>query len=187
MSGRLRQSSGDSPEPGVDAKGLSDMLGARPHIDVKIPRTEITGKMRLLSRLEHSEARAAARRELGERGIPTSAAELMGPGVMDEWNCEIAAQTVARAMRDPADVRVELAPIDEWLEVCDDDQISALYLTYKDLADRLDPLGRDAGVSDAEMDAIDAAAKKKDVDLLMAFGCRKLALYATTSAAPPAS
>ncbi len=174
----------DADQPG--AAGLAGLLGARVHVDVVIPRTQIAGKMRLLGRLETSTARADARRELAERGISTDPRDLMSPVIMDEWNNEVAVRTLAIAVRDPRDTELPLDTIEEWLQ-CDDDQIAALYIDYKDLATRLDPLGTDTQLTDQEMSAIDSAAKKKAVELLMDFGSRKLALFMTTSVVPPAS
>lgn len=171
----------------IDGMGLAAAIGARVHVDVTIPRTEIRGRMRLITRLENSEARGAARKVLKDNGIPTDIAQLNAPTVIDEWNNEIAVQTLARAVRDPKDQRLQLAPIEDWREALDDDQIAALYLEYKDLATRLDPIGSKGELSPHELTAITQAAKKKDVDLLMSYGSLKLALFMATSDAPPSS
>jgi len=173
-------------EDGEVGSGLADLLGARLHVDILIPRTRIAGKMRLLSRIETSSARADARKALADRGIPTVIGELANPVFMDEWNTEVAVRTIALAIRDPQNVALPLDVVEEWLQ-CDDDQIAALYLEYKDLATRLDPVGSADALTEQEWAAIDGAAKKAGVDTLMSYGSRKLALFAISSAAQPAS
>lgn len=185
--GRLRGAQPSAPEilPGEGSRGLADLLGAREYATVTIPRTTIRGSMRLLSRIEISQVRASARAALAERGITIGLQELALPDTQDEWNCEVAARTLAVAVRDPSNTLMPLDAVEEWLE-CDDDQIAALYEQYKDMAARLDPLsGRD--VAPAVWAAIDDAAKKKDVAILISYGSQNLSLYIASLADRPAS
>lgn len=177
---------GPALDTSIDGMGLADAIGSREHVDVTIPRTEIRGKMRLVTRTENAEARGAARKSLKANGVPIDAGQISAPTVIDEWNNEIAVQTLARAVRDPKDKRMPLAPIEDWRDTLDDDQIAALYLEYKDLATRLDPIGA-TDLTPHELTVIEDAAKKKDVDSLMSFGSLKLALFMTTSVDRPAS
>jgi hypothetical protein len=170
---------GESPRKGVLAV---EVAGARVHEDVIVPRTAARGRMRLLSRGENRTVRAEARAALEAMGC--RGADL---GVYREWHEELATRTLAVAVRDPADVARPLAPLAEW-EECEDDQIAALWKQYQDLEERLDPLGADHVVlSDADVAAMRDASKKKDIDLLMSFGSRRLAVFATTTAAPPST
>lgn len=172
----------DTPARGALTAGL---VGARVHVDVTVPRTSVRGRMRLLSRAENQAVDAEARVHLRSLGYPVDNPSLLP--TYAEWHNEIAARTLAIAVRDPADVSRELAPLTEWLE-CEDDQIAALWREYQDLEERLDPLrGEGVHVSEAEALAIREAAKKKDVVLLMSYGSQKLAHFATTSVTPQSS
>ena len=125
-----------------------------------------------------AEARAALE-AMGCRGVDL--------GVYREWHEELATRTLAVAVREPADVSRPLAPLTEW-EECDDEQIAALWKQYQDLEECLDPLGADHAVlTDADVAAMRDASKKKDVDLLMSFGSRRLAAFVTSTAAPPST
>jgi hypothetical protein len=185
----LRPTIGDprAASDDTDVEDLVDLVGARRHIDVVIPRTQITAKMRLCSRREISEARAEARRALQAEGFPVDASAVAALGAGEEWQYELAVRTLAVAIRNPKKTELALASLDDWRE-CDDDQIAALMKTYDDFAARIDPLGENApGLTEPEVHALIAAAKKKDADTLMSFGSRKLASFILTSAFPPAS
>lgn len=175
--------SGASPDTG--AKGLADVAGSRVFVDVTIPRTKVVGKMRLATRSEMAQIRAAARKFLG---LPLDANALLGPGMMEDWLAELAIRTLAVVVCDPANTGKPLDDLEAWREQLDDDQIGALHELYKDLGARLDPLGPDApGLSEIEHDQLVSALKKKDVDLLSAFGSRKLSAFLISTVAPPAS
>lgn len=187
MSGRLRGSSFAGGPPAQDelavGRGLADVVEARVHVDIVVPRTQIAGKLRLLSRKEMSEARIATLFALRENGIEKNAPSHI---FVEEWNNELDARIMSLAVRDPNDVMRALASIEDWRE-CDEDQIVSLFVQYKDLADRIDPLGQGVGLTEDEVRAMTEAAKKKHDDILLSYGSRKLALFAISSAAPPSS
>jgi hypothetical protein len=171
----------------TDVEQLVDLVGSRRHVDIVIPRTQIAAKMRLGSRREVSEARSDARRALQEAGFPVDASAVTALGAGEEWQYELSVRLLAVAIRNPSKTELALASVDDWRE-CDDDQIAALMRQYDDFAARVDPLGEEgAGLTDAEMIELVAAAKKKDADLLMSFGSRKLASFILTSASRPAT
>jgi hypothetical protein len=167
------------------AATLAASLGARVHIDVVIPRTEVRGKMRLCSRTEEFTAKAQARQTMADAGYPLNGDAHAAPGVTEQWAAEIMAEMLSRAVRDPEDTDKALAAIEEWRDL-DDMQLLALWNQYNDLATRLDPVGA-TNITDEALAAITSAAKKKDADLLMGFGSRLLALFAITSVDRPAS
>jgi hypothetical protein len=158
------------------------LTGARVFVDITIPRTEIRGKMRLVSRAELFAINATARRELQEAGFPVDGTAITALGASEQWQYEIGARTLAIAVREPGNVERALASVEEWRE-CDDDQIAALYQQYTDLAHRIDPLGDEGnGLTEIEIEQLTAAAKKKDSGILISFGSRKLASFILTSA-----
>jgi hypothetical protein len=182
--GRLRPTEPDAEDLGA---GLVELLGARVFVDVTIPRTKITGRMRLVGRSEALAITSAARREFQAAGlIEDGRVALMA---IADWNAEIGVRHLACAVRDPADESKALAALSEWRE-CDDEQISALWNRYQDLREELDPLG-DHGAAEVlsadDLELMRAAVKKKEPSVLMSFGSRKLAIFATTSDEPPAS
>lgn len=176
--------------PTMPAKQLNDLatqLGARVHIDVTIPRTTVHGRMRLALRSEISALRAEAHAHFASLGRPVTAATLVEPDVIADWNAEIASRHLAVAVRDPSDESKPLGDLATW-RGCDDDQINALWVEYQDLAERLDPLGETAaGLTEEEVTALRAAAKKADAPALRSFGSWRLALFAISSAAQPAT
>lgn len=182
--GRLRPTA-PAPEA-TKASALAEALGGRQHVSVVVPRTQVSGQMRLLGRGESSDVTFAARKHFQDRGVELTPSAMATPGVMDEWNCEVAVRHLAIAVRDPADVSRPLASLEEWRQ-CDDDQIAALWQEYQDLRERLDPLAALGELPEAEFTAIAQAVKKKDADLLRSYGCSKLAAYAITTGGPPAS
>lgn len=178
--------------PGSSARGDDDgerlvdaVLAGVQYRDVTVPRTKFRGKLRLLKRSEEATVRSEVRRELAAQGITTDR-----PGQLElypEWNEERVLHVLAFAVRHPLDPARALATIEEWGE-CDDMQLGALWQAYKDLEAELDPLGPTApGLTPGELEELKAAAGKGDVDLLMSYGSRKLALFARSSASPPAS
>lgn len=166
----------------VDDDEIIDFIGARLFEPVTVPRTKYKGLMRVVSRAETFELKAAARKAFAAAGMPLDNHAAFGA---EEWSNEIALRMLAVAVRNPRDVSMPLASLDEWREI-DDDQADSLWLTYRDFAERVDPVGQ-RELSDAEFDAIDRVAKKKDLDTTIAFGSRKLALYAMRSAERPTS
>jgi hypothetical protein len=184
---RLRPTVSPSPRATAEqAEQLAAGLGSRVCIDVLIPRTQTAAKMRLLSRKERFEAYAEAREAMTAAGFPVDGTAYTSLGADEQWQYELGVRILAQAIRDPRDPDRSLAPVDEWREECDDDQINALFEQYKDHQERVDPFASEH-LSDAEQASLEAAAKKKDIDLLMSFGSRKLALFLLTTADPPAS
>lgn len=177
-------------EPADAAKigaGLADLLGARLHVDVTIPRTTIAGAMRLVDRTESLAIKAATRKVFQAAGLITEAGNVVETAV-DDWNAEIGVRHLALAVRDPSNHAKPLDSLDEWRQ-CDDDQIAGLWNRYQDLREELDPLGANEDtlkLSAADLEMMRAASKKKEHGLLMSFGSRKLAAFAIISAEPPA-
>lgn len=160
--GRLRASVPVAPAVPVKVRALAELLGARVFVDVTVPRTTIRGRMRLVSRTEAAIINADARRHfVTDLGIEVDASTLLRPGVMDNWNAEVAIRHIAIAVRDPDDESKPLGDLVEWCE-CDDDQISALWLDYKNLASRLDPLSDAAdGLTEDQLAELRTLLKKK--------------------------
>ena len=182
--GRFRGAMPLNPEVAeMRLAGLADVIGARVHVDVVVPRTQIAGKMRLLSRSEMGEARVATLHALAQLGIDKATPSHI---FVEEWNAEFNARVLSLAVREPKDATRQLASIEEWRE-CDDDQIVALFVQYNDLANKIDPLGETVELTPDEIAAMTSAAKKKLADTLLSYGSRKLALFAISLAAPPAS
>ena len=160
---------------------VAAILGARVHVDIVVPRTSITGRMRLLSQAERSKIQSEAR-----IAVATLGAEGANVDLFSEFREEKVVRSIAIAIRDPADESRPLADLADWIE-CDEDQLAALWERYQDLSAALDPLGANVEITEIEVLEIEAAAKKKDLDLLTSYGSRKLARYAITSGAPPVS
>jgi hypothetical protein len=184
--GRLRPQS--TEETKLNATVLAEQLGHRKHVEIAIPQTSVTGRMRLVTRGELSDIRTDARAHLKTRGYPIDTV-VAGLATVDEWNAEVAVRHLAIAVRDPADVARPLASLDEWRE-CTDDQIGYLWERYKDLAEELDPMTAPT-LTEEEVTALQSAAKKSEaaagLALLLAFGSRKLATFIRTSVGQPAS
>jgi hypothetical protein len=182
VSGKLRPTMPAS-EPQVDS---CPGLGARPHVDVTIPRTTIGARMRLVGRSEALAITQETRSVFRVAGLLDEQGRVVGVAG-DDWNAEIAVRFLAVAVRDPVDVAKPLAELAEW-RACDDDQIEGLWSVYRDLREQLDPLGdHNTSISAADVAMIEASVKKKDSAILMSFGLRKLVTYLTTLDAPPAT
>lgn len=166
-------------DPAAAGELVASVLGARVHIDVTVPRTEVRGRMRVLTRAESKQVRSEARRECQRLGLKDEGLEYAR-----DFMEEVGTRSVAIAVRQPGNEALALAALEEW-ERCDEDQIAALWQIYKDLEESLDPIG--VGCTEAEFLVIEDAAKKKAETVLRSFGSRKLAAYAITSAARPAS
>lgn len=183
MTGRLR------PTDPADAPSSDDgvrALGAREHVDVTVPRTSVKGRMRLVGRSEALAITTGTIASFKAAGLINDQGLVFGVA-SDDWNGEIAVRYLAVAVRDPKDERKPLASLDEWRE-CDDDQIESLWSEYRDMRERLDPLGDgNAMLSDSDLAMLESAVKKKESALLMSFGSRKLATFMLTSAERPAT
>jgi hypothetical protein len=176
-------------QPLVVETGAAEVVGralsAIVHIDIVVPRTNIRGKLRLVSRRERLEIVAELRAFLTEKGFQVdsnASSQLLGS---EAWNYELAARMFSVAVRDPEDPSVPLATIDEWRD-CDDAQLDAMWDFYEAHNRTIDPLAS-GELSRKEVDDIVAAAKKGDASLLMFFGLRRLALFVITSVSPHAS
>lgn len=167
---------------------LADLLlgGARVHCDVIVPRTEVTGRMRLLSRAEIANVKASTREHFAGLKMPVDPALLMAAGLLDEWNTEIAVRYLAVAVRDPNDESKPLAETEDWRDL-DDDQIAAVWRKYQDHEDRLDPMNPSVALTEEDRANIERLAKKGEASLLMPYGSLRLATYLTTSGGPPPS
>lgn len=167
---------------------LAAALGSRPGIDVVIPRTTIAGWMTLVGRADTSRIRAEANAHFAAAGYSAEQLAAKTSDLFHDWNAEIAVRTLALAVRDPAEHDKALDSLEAWRENIDDEQIASLWRAHQELVEREDPIGSDtAALTDHELVQLESAAKKKDFDLLMSFGLRKLAIFATTSVAAPAS
>lgn len=185
----LRPSTGASSREPVDADSVASvaLTGARPFLDIVIPRTAIKARLRLCSRREEFQAKAEARAAMLEAGYPVDGNAIGALGAAEQWLAEVMVRMLAIAVREPGTSPnpPALATLEDWQD-CDDQQLIALWTMYQDHEHRHDPIGADR-LTDEELAAIVAASKKKDADSLMAFGSRRLALYAITTASPPAS
>lgn len=160
-------------------------LGELELVPITVPRTSTSALMRICTRRETSAARAGARAALKDKGFSIEGGGVASLGALEEWNYEFGLRILAAAVRDPKHPERALAALEEWEEHCDEDQIAALMRLYDDHRARVDPLA-DTSLTDAELAAIVDAAKKKDADLLMEFGSRKLSSFILTSVVPPA-
>lgn len=174
-----------SPQARADEL-VEGVLGSPVFVDVMIPRTQITARMRLATRSERFEANAAARLTLAEAGFPIDAGAIAALGAHEQWLYELGVRILAVAVRHPTNEDRALASLEEW-RACDDDQIDAMWQEYQTHQARMNPLGADVALTEAEAAAILGAAKKKDVDLLMSYGLPKLVQFAITSAEQPAT
>lgn len=169
----------------LEATAEAVLAGAREHVEVSIPGTEVTGKMRVLTRSESLTVKAEALALFKERGLVNDDGTIAAVAVED-WKCEIAVRHLVVAVRE-VDDGPQLAPLDDWRELSDE-QISSPWDRYQDLRDRLDPLGADSKPLTAdELAIMRAFSKKKDVMGLRSFGLHKLALFASISVEQPAS
>ncbi len=184
MQGRFRPTTprpaASSSETSPPPEQVADFIGARVHVDIVIPRTNVAGKMRLVSRKEEFEVDAETRAWLAEYGFPIDGTGHAALGTSVTWSYERQARILAIAVRDPKNPALALATADEYRDL-DDDQLDALGARYRDLQLQLDPIGT-VSITPAELDKMLDAAKKKDVVSLMQFGCSKLARFAITSA-----
>ena len=179
--GLLRPSNLPPLPPGLERGTLvASVLECRTFVEVTIPRTNVCARLRLLTRTEAKEVRQASRHALHEMGL-ADAARSATPEMYREWHEELVPRSLAIAVR-ATHADIPLAPLEEWSE-CHDDQIETLWLRYCDLQAQYDPLS--APLSEADRLAIRGAAKKKEMDLLVSYGCSKLASFAITSVAEP--
>lgn len=183
--GKLRPTSAPAaPPPASSRASLAvSVIDGREHRPMKVPRTAVEGVMRLCTRAEVRDIRAACRAMMAEFGI-------VGGGIesFPEWREEFNLRMVATAMRHPDAREAALAEVDEWRQ-CDEDQVNALWDAYEDMAAELDPLrdNEKSKLTQAEYDEIVALAKAGDVGQLTSFGSQRLARALRSMAAPPAS
>lgn len=161
------------------------VLDARAFVEMAVPRTRgpVRGRMRLLTRSEVRQVRQESRLGLAALGLD-EAARSPAPEAFREWHEELVPRTVAVAMR-ALEGDAPLASLEEW-QLCDDAQIETLWNRYRDLEQAVDPLALPT-LTDADLDAIRDAAKKKDAVALISYGSSALLSYVITSVAPPAT
>lgn len=182
--GRLRPTSSPAAAPAATSSRASlavSVIDGRQHRPTKVPRTNVTGAMRLCTRGEVHGIRAACRAMMAELGITGGGIESFA-----EWREEFNLRMVATAMRHPDSLDVALAELDEWRQ-CDEDQLATLWCAYEDMAADLDPLGETYALSQTDYDEIVALAKAGDVGQLTSFGSPRLARALRSLAAPAAS
>jgi hypothetical protein len=83
------------------------------------------------------------------------------------------ARILAHAAREPDDHSKHLGSVEEWLDL-DDDVIFACSLRYKDVRNRLDPLGSEAKITEEDHILLRDAFEKKNASLLRSFGIATL-------------
>lgn len=171
-------------ERGADAV-VGRALSAPLYVTITFPRTTTKAKLRLVSRKERFEAMAEARTFLQDAGFPVDAAAVSALAGMEAWNYESGVRLLQRALRNYEDPTLELATVED-LRECDDDQLDAIWDLYERHKAEVDPLAAGT-LTEKDVAEISAAAKKADASLLQSFGSRRLALYVTTLASPPAS
>ena len=187
MTGRFAPRAAAAPRPAAELEATigAVLAGARVYIDVQVPGTDAAGRMRVLTRSESLSVKVEALALFQERGL-VHGDGLIAAVAADDWRCEIAVRHLAIAVRE-ADDGPPLAPLADWRELTDE-QIGGPWDRYQDLRDRLDPLSAEASPLTAdELAVMRALAKKKDAAALRSFGLHRLALFAATSADPPAS
>lgn len=163
------------------------LAGGRAWRDIKVPRTTLVARMRLVTRAEALQLKSDVRRTFADAKLPIDLQALAAGAALDEYNAEVAVHHLAVAIRKP-DVDAPLLDVEAWRNNCDDDQIAAMWHDYQSFAQQVDPLG--AGLetlSEADLAAIRAAAKKKDQTLLMSYGSRALASCLATLVDQPVS
>lgn len=165
-------------------------LGARVHDPIVIPRTDTRGAMRVLGRDESFGLLAEVREVFKSANLIDDRGRVLEVAVA-EWNNEIAVRHLAIAVRDPDDTSKPLAPLSQWRDECDDEQIAALWGEYQDLRDRLDPLGDESilagNLTATDVELMRDAVKKKEPSVLLSFGSRKLASFLLSSVEQPAA
>lgn len=176
----------ERPAAELDAAVTSALAGAREHVEVLIPGTSVTGRMRVLSRTESLTIKSEALSLFRDQNLVNKDGSIAAVAAED-WKCEIAVRHLAVAVREHDD-GPPLASLEDWRDELTDEQISAPWDRYQDLRDRLDPLGEDSRpLSEDEITIMYAAAKKKDVLVLRSFGLHRLAQFVITLVDRPAT
>lgn len=148
------------------------LRSARPMVEITIPRTTLAARLRLLTRTESQQVDLATREYMKAGGVELSVS------TGEEYLAEKATRVMAIAVRTDEAPHEPLAPLEQWRNELDDDQLGALWRRYEDLRQQYDPDPEE--LTDAEFEQIVEAGKKKDSDLLSSFGSRKLARCITT-------
>jgi hypothetical protein len=172
----------DQLAPGaVEAQLGAVLAGSRVFVDVTIPRTTVTGKMRLLTDSEEEQVNFEIARWL--KAAEVEETYLVAAGGLPVSTAR-ARHTLALAIRDGSDPGRPLGTLAEWRE-CDHSQLGQLWRQYEDLIVQLDPAVVE--LTPHERAEIMAAVKKKDASLLLPCGAAKLTAFLLTTVAPPAS
>lgn len=181
MTTKLR-SAQDGRAPKAAASALAAALSGAEHFeDVEVPLpggTIVHGRMTVIG----------AARALDVEGDVVSAmsARALEQTVITqgEYELERAIRTLAEVVRDPDDKEQPLGSVADWGRL-PQETISAMWLRYGDLRERIDPVSRP--LTQAERDEIANAISKKNATHLRSFGVRTLSAYLLASADRPAS
>jgi hypothetical protein len=179
--GALKPAAPAAAAPSSRAALAVSVIDGRQFRPVVVPRTAVQGVMRLVTRGEMHEIRAACRQMMAALGIAGGGIESF-----PEWREEFNLRLVATAVRHPAARETPLADLEEWRQ-CDPDQVDALWSDYEDMAAELDPLGDRFVLEEKELLEIIELAKAGDVGRLTSYGSPKLARALRSMAAPPAT
>lgn len=123
-----------------------------------------------------NEIESAVLQEMARLKIPA-----LPPFTDTTYELERKARILAAAVRraDDATHTTPLLSQEKWLKKVDDDLIAACFERYRDVRNRLDPIGIGT-LSDEDMALISDAFKKKDGTTLLSYGAIKLVLWLLT-------
>lgn len=163
-------------EPAADRPATAEqrltsaLSGARLHVEVTVPRTDVRAKLRRLSRREEQEVslelaawHAAATKERGPL-----------PELRQEIGKHESVLILARAVRDHVAVDRPLGTVDEWGEA-DEAQLAGLMTAYYDVVARTEPWPGE--LTPAERAELAAAVQRRDRATLVALGAARLAAW----------
>ncbi|MFA9269829.1 MAG: hypothetical protein ACEQSX_03610 [Baekduiaceae bacterium] len=169
----------------VEARAVSRLealrVGKRHYDDRVWPGLDAPMKIRVLTCSEIQECHAHAVVRFADLNLPIDA--LTTVGLFED---ECLSQILFRACRDPEDPEQPLAR--DAADLRDNttiDQRAQVYAWYRDLQTMVDPDPNELTVEDTK--AIIEAQKKRDENLLVGFGSRKLASFIASTAPQPES
>lgn len=172
-----KQLDGKDAAKALPSRLAAAVSGAQLEEVLELPRLG-AAVMRLVPHSRVLEIEAAVRAHMDGIGL----AELVTTQHL--WECERAVRMLAEGVRDPGAARPAFGTLAEWREL-DQDLVADLWRIYSDFRERADPVGVD--LTDAERAEIERAIVKKNAPLLRSFGCRRLATWLLTTAAPPST
>lgn len=151
--------------------------------DVELPEPLGRAKIRLLTGAEEEEvalALGAWLRQLeADSGISH---EILAATGQLALTARSAQEGLARAVRDADDPSKAFGDFEDWRGL-PEVVVSDVFRRYQDLVEELDPLRRQ--LTKDELAAVDALVKKKDWDLLLSYGLRRLIGWLRTTADQP--